>query len=339
MKTIYFLSALLSGCLLTGCKGNNNQNTGDKTVKVKVMQLSSSSVNESLQFSGTVEEENGTVLSFPVMGTLQSLHIHLGDHVTKGQLIATLDPTSMQSSYDAAKSSLEQAEDAYRRMKELHDKGSLPEIKWVEVQSQLKQAQSMEEIASKNLKDCKLYAPFNGYISEKSVEIGENMMPGMGVAKLVTTGLLKVKISVPETEIAHISNHQQAQIVVSALGGKSFSGTVIEKGVVANPLSRSYEVKIRVNDVEKELMPGMVADVYLEEEENTLCVIPTNIVQLDEHNNTFVWIAKDGKAEKRVITCGEFTSNGVQVLSGIKSGEQLIVEGQHKISSDMQVSF
>ena len=91
----------------------------------------------------------------------------LGDRVAKGQLIATVDPFSMQSSYDAAKASLAQAEDAYRRMKELYDKGSLPEIKWVEVQSKLQQAKSMEEVARKNLDDCKLYAPFSGIISER----------------------------------------------------------------------------------------------------------------------------------------------------------------------------
>lgn len=100
-----------------------------------------------------------------------------GDRVAKGQLIATVDPFSMQSSYDAAKASLAQAEDAYRRMKELYDKGSLPEIKWVEVQSKLQQAKSMEEVARKNLDDCKLYAPFSGIISEKMAEVGQNIMP------------------------------------------------------------------------------------------------------------------------------------------------------------------
>ena len=83
-----------------------------------------------------------------------------------------LDATSVRSSYDAAKAALVQAEDAYRRMEELHAKGSLPEIKWVEVQSKLQQARSMEEMARKNLKDCKLYAPFSGVIADKSVEVG-----------------------------------------------------------------------------------------------------------------------------------------------------------------------
>lgn len=96
------------------------------------------------------------------------MHVHLGQQVNAGQLIATLDPTSMQNSYQAAQAVLEQAEDAYRRMKELHDKGSLPDMKWVEVQSKLEQARSMEQIAKRKLDDCRLYAPFSGIIAEKT---------------------------------------------------------------------------------------------------------------------------------------------------------------------------
>ena len=82
---------------------------------------------------------------------------------------SALDEVSMQNTYQAAKAALKQAEDAYQRMKELHEKGSLAEMKWVEVQSKLQQAQSMEAVARKNLTDCQLYAPFSGVIAEKSL--------------------------------------------------------------------------------------------------------------------------------------------------------------------------
>lgn len=337
MKKNYLTAALFSVILLTGCQGSGNETTtGNRSVKVKVMQASTDRGISSGRFSGTVEEENGTALSFSVTGTVKTLHFHLGQHVTKGQLLATIDPASMQSSYDAAKASLEQAEDAHRRMKELHDKGSLPEIQWVEVQSKLRQARSMEEIAGKNLKDCSLYAPFGGVISEKSVEVGQNVMPGMTVGKLVTAGLLKVKIAVPETEISAVDLQQKAEIIVPALGGRRFTGTVVEKGIVANPLSRSYDVKMRVENAGDGLMPGMVTEVFLERmdtsEVSAGCIIPASIVQLDEKNNYFVWVEKDGKASKQVIDCGEFTANGVTVISGLQSGTRIIVEGQQKVS-------
>lgn len=301
-------------------------------VKVKVLSAASSKLSEKEYFSGTVEEASGTSLSFSVMGTVQHLRVGLGDRVQKGALIASLDPLSMQSSYDVAKSSLEQAEDAYRRMKELHDKGSLPDVKWVEIQSKVQQARSMEEIARKNLKDCNLYAPYSGVIAEKAVEVGQNVAPGMPVVKLVTTGLLNVKIAVPETEIAGVALREKAVIRVPALDGASFTGVVVEKGVVANPLSRSYEVKIRIENVARDLMPGMVTEVALVRENGTARpVIPANVVQLDEMNRTFVWVREDDKAAKRVIICGEFTAHGVTIASGLQEGDQVIVEGQQKV--------
>lgn len=340
MRKIYLTTAFLSVLILAGCQGEKNRTAEERAVKVKVMQVSSASKEAGGHFSGTVEEENGTALSFAVTGTVKTVHFHLGQHVAKGQLLATLDPVSMQSSHDAAKASLEQAEDAYRRMKELHDKGSLPEIQWVEVQSRLRQARSMEEIASKNLKDCNLYAPFGGVIAEKSVETGQNVMPGMGVARLVTAGMLKVKIAVPETEIAAITPGEKAEITVPALGGQRFTGTVVEKGAVANSLSRSYEVKLRVADATAELMPGMVTEVRLEKEETTgQPVIPASVVQLDEQNRSFVWTEQGGTASKRVIDCGGFTARGVRVLSGLESGERIIVEGQQKVCEGTRIIF
>mgnify|MGYP003159825356 CR=1 FL=1 len=336
MRQLCNVTVLLLLFGLTSCQNNGDKQTTMTPVKVKVLRVSSSEIDGTERFSGTVEEANSTSLSFSIMGTVKTVHVGLGDRVAKGQLIATVDPLSMQSSYDAAKASLEQAEDTYRRMKELYDKGSLPEIKWVEVQSKLQQAKSMEEVARKNLDDCKLYAPFSGIISEKMAEVGQNIMPGLPVVKLVTANQLKVKI--PETEIAAIDTGQKATITVSALNGRVFAGTVTEKGIVANPLSRSYDVKIRVDDADKELMPGMVVEAVLSGTRmGTLRVIPAHIVQLDEQNRSFVWVNAEGKASKRIIQCGGFTSEGVVVLSGLEESEEIIVEGQQKVCENTSV--
>lgn len=333
--------ALLVLITLVGCQSKSeNPQSENKPVKVKVMQIAASAMNKDKCFSGTVEEEKGTALSFSVMGTVNELHVGLGQRVKKGQLIATLDTQSMQSSYNAAKATLQQAEDGYRRMKELFDKGSLPEIKWVEAQSGLQQARAMEEIAAKSLKDCQLYAPYSGVIAQTNVEVGQNVAPGIPVAKLISEGLMKVKIAVPETEIARMALQQKAEITVPALGGQTFTGVITEKGIVANPLSRSYEVKIRLENSDPKLMPGMVTEVVLEQAEaSSLCVIPASVVQLDEKNRSFVWVNEGGKARKQIICCDKFTANGVTVVSGLSDGDTLIIEGQQKVSEGTPISF
>lgn len=339
MKRFYFIM-LVCPLFLTGCGGEKTQTTGNKPVQVKVLQMSATSVDGAGHFSGTVEEKNGTVLSFSSAGTISTMNIRLGDRVRQGQVIATLDETSAQSSHEAARATLLQAEDAYQRMKVLHDKGSLADIKWVEVQSQLQQARSAESLARKLLSDCRLVAPFDGVISDKSGEVGQNVLPGVAVAHLVSTTGQKVRIAVPEGEIGDIAVGQKARIVVPALNGKAFQGTVTERGVTADALSRSYEVKLRVDDADASLLPGMVAEVSLAGPNgHTAYVLPPHIVQLDEKNRTFVWVAVGGRAEKRIIVCGDYTAEGVMVNQGLQEGDQIITEGQQKVCNGTKISL
>ena len=328
MDKVGFLLVGLMGIALVSCGGNGQSQQTVNPVKVKTMEVSARTWDGSKEFSGTVEEATGTPLSFSVMGTVKQVHFRLGERVRAGQLLVSLDGVSMRSSHDAARATLMQAEDAYRRMKELYDKGSLPEIKWIEVQSKLSQARAVEEVARK----------FDGMIADKSVEVGQNVMPGVPVGKLVGTSRMKIKIAVPETEIAEVALRQKATVTVPALAGKRITGTVGEKGVVAHPLSRSYEVKIELEQAAPALLPGMVVKVMLEGIKDAgLVIIPARIVQLDERNRSFVWLDKDGKAVRRIITCGEYTAKGVTVLSGLEMGDKVIIEGQQKVCEGTEV--
>ena len=108
---------------------------------------------------------------------------------------------------------------------------------------------------------------------------------------------------------------------------------VNEKGVQANPLSRSYEVNVGIQTKNTGLLPGMVTEVWLQDaDKSQACVLPANVLQLDEHNNYFVWLkGADGKASKRVVACGKFTATGVTVVNGLNEGDEVIVEGQQKL--------
>lgn len=338
MKRKYYLGTLLFGMLLAGCK-QARETTGIEPVKVKTLTIKATPVSGTQGFSGTIEKTIGSTLSFPVGGTIGKITVNVGQRVGKGMLIATVDEATYQNTYDASVAMLTQAEDAYQRLKQLHDNGSLPEIQWVEVQSKLRQAAAAEQIARKSLNDCRLYAPFGGVISEKNVETGQNVMPGMPVVKLVTINQVKVKVAVPESEIAQIRIGQEAQIIVAALGEKTFEGHVVEKGITANALSRSYEVKVLVENPEMELMPGMICQLYIDkpEGEREALILPVQVVQLGENNDSFVWINAHGKAEKRMVETGSLTQHGVVIESGLVTGEEVIVEGQQKVSEHTRI--
>ena len=347
MKQMQFAMSLAAATvgtvLLVGCGKKTEQAVRVDPVKVKVMTVGSAESVEwtGTKYSGTVEEESGTSLSFSAAGTLTQLLVKVGDRVKKGQLIACIDATSMRNAYDMAHTTRLQAEDAYRRMKLLHDKGSLPEIKWVETQSQLQQAVAAENIARKSLADCRLYAPFSGVVSEKNAEVGQTAAPGMPIVKLVTTQVLNVKIAVPETEVADVQLLRQALVTVPALNGRTLRGHVVEKGIIADPISRSYAVKIRLTDTDRALLPGMVTQVSLATQNtgrDADIVIPAQLVQLADDNSQFVWVDEGGKAAKRAVTVGEYRSNGVAVNSGLRPGDRLIVEGQQKVCNGTKIA-
>ena len=142
--------------------------------------------------------------------------------------------------------------------------------------------------------------------------------------------------------MSSVMTGQKAEVTITALGGETFTAKVIEKGVVASPLSRTYEVKLKLEKPAKAIMSGMVAEVSLQPhkaDSRPLCVIPAHIVQIDEHNRSFVWSVRDGKAHKRVITCNEYMADGVIVSSGLAANDSIIVEGQQKVCEGTEVAL
>ena len=196
----------------------------------------------------------------------------------------------------------------------------------------------MEAIAKQVVEDCKLYAAMNGVIAKRSVEEGANVMPGLSVFKLVSIDEIDVKVSIPENEISEISTKQPATVTVSALGNTQYKGTVYQKGVEGNPVSRTYEIRIRLKNPQSELMPGMVCKVFLQNDcEDEKIIIPNRSVQIAPDNRQFVWIADGNIATRRFITVGSLTNYGVTVESGLSEGERLIVEGGDKISEGTKI--
>lgn len=330
--------ATLLCLVVAGCK-QKAETKESVSVKVETKTVKLSSINGLRNFSGTVEEMSGSTLSFPIGGTVKQIYVSSGQMVSQGALLAEVDETSLRNAYNGALAIRQQAEDAYERLKMLHDNGSLPEIQWIEVQSKLKQAISAEQIAKKGLEDCRLYAPFSGYISEKNVEIGHNVLPGIPIIKLVEIGSVKIKFAVPENEIIKMQRGMKMNVYVPALDNRSYEGKIAEINVTAHPLSRSYDVKIIVDNHDKSLLPGMICRAYVKDESLKQAVIlPSQVIQLDKGNRYFVWLNIDGIAQKQMIQIGNITEQGVIITSGLKPGDQVIVRGQQKISSGQKIS-
>ena len=325
--------------LLSACKESRIVSPMPSGVSVKVMQIDDSRVQYEQNYSGTVEAGYSVPLSFQTAGNLQQVLVSDGQSVRKGQLLATLDPVSLQSAYDAAKAVLEQAEDAYLRYESLHKKGSMTDLQWMEVQTKRQQALSMESIARRNLEHAVLKAPVDGIVAAKDIEAGMNVIPGVPVLKILGIDQVDVKIPVPENEIARTRIGQEASVKVPALQNRLFQGVITEKGISANPVSRTYDVKIAIENPEHALMPGMVCKVDIADSSRypSGIVVPNNCIQIDYAGHAFVWVAQDGMAAKRRIRVGGLTEKGTLVSQGLEKGELLIVEGSQKVSEGSKI--
>lgn len=328
-----------AGLLSTGCGESQSQNTETPVVDVEEVEASLSHEYDSHSYSGTVEEKNGTPLSFSNGGTISRMLVNMGDAVRKGQLVAMTDTVQASDAVELARASLRQAEDTYNRMKQLHDAGSLPDIKWVETQSKVDQARIQEKMARKHLADCRLVSPIDGVVSQRNAEAGQVMAPSAPVMTIVTTHDLEVSISVPESEVRNIYVGQHASIAIEAAGAGSVRGAVSERGVKADPLSRSYTVKLRIEGPMDGILPGMVATVKMERAGGeSAYVLPAESVMLADDNSNFVWVDEGGQAKRKKVVCTGFAANGVIIGEGLNEGDKVIVRGQQKICTGTKVT-
>lgn len=333
------LFGVVAGAITVAGCSSGPQTGGERAIPVQTVTAVAGTVAGSgREYVGVVEEESAAALSFPVQGTVMSLAADEGQRVRAGQVLARLDERNLQSIHRSAQASLAQAEDAMKRLQMLYDNGSLPEIKYVEAQTRLEQARSMEQVARKNLEDSRLVAPFAGVVGKRSVEAGENVMPGQAVFTLLKTDAVKVKIPVPENEIAAVRTGRRARVAVAALGGKTYDGTVREKGVKADPVAHTYEAKIPLANPDGALMPGMVCRVMLAgEAAERAIVLPNRAVQVAGRGERFVWCVRDGRAVRVPVAVGGLTEGGVVIASGLAGGELVITDGYQKVSDGMKV--
>ena len=331
---------IVVGTIFSSCKKIIGETHKVEPIPVEVQVIREVGEAGMQNYVGTIEATSAASLSFSVPGRIVRMYVHEGQRVGQGQLLAELDAASFQESYAAAQATLRQAQDAYDRLKQLHDKGSITEVQWVEIETKLAQAKSSEAISRKNLESCKLYAPFSGVIGQCDMEAGMNAMPGMSVLSLLRIDHVNVNIPIPENVISEVKVGRPANISVSALGNRVFSGKVQSKGVVANPLSHNYEVIVPLANRDAALMPGMVCNVQMPSSDTTqLITLPNRVVKISHTGDRFVWVVKNGEAKQRVITTGGLAQQGIIIASGLSRGDSVIINGEQKVSSGSKVKI
>ena len=341
MKAKTMMLLLTAGLLLSSC-GNKKADAEKAPIRVKTEVVSTSGSQTGQTYVGIVEEREGTAVSFTSMGVVKRVLVNEGQNVAKGQLIAEMDDTQARNLLNGGEAQMNQANDALERYKLLHDNGSLPEVQWVEIQSKVAQAKSQYEVAKKNLADCRLTAPVSGIIGKKLVGAGETAMPSQAVVTILDISSVKVKVAIPEAEVSGITASTPSTINVEA-AQKQVNGGKIEKGIQADALTHTYEVRINVLNSDRKLLPGMVASVQfaaVAQQQTEQAMLPVTAVQRRADGSLFVWtVAKDSTAHRTTVSTGETRGNRIAISNGIESGQRVVTEGYQKLSEGTKVVY
>ncbi len=332
-RAIKGLVLLLTALSIVSC--TEKKKAKDFIQPCKTMIAKECTLENKWYYVGEVNAKTSTGVGFKVPGTVTKVYVSEGDRVAKGQLLAELDPQDMQSSYDMAKATLNQAEDAMRRVEMMHSEQSVSDIKYVEVQTKLEQARSMYTAAKKRLDETKLYAPVSGVIGRRGIEVGEGYGMVLSAFTILDIDEVVVKIPVPEREIPNIKKGDDAKICVLAIGDSVFFNAHVDAlGVSSDPLTHSYEARLNLKNPGHKLMQGMVCNVQLwpkSTQGRKGFILPITAVKLNPGNDYYVWIVKDGKAYRQSVEVGMYSKDGVIVYGGINDGDHIITEGQSKI--------
>ena len=333
---VLILSALIS------C-GHQQEPTADAkpTIKVGVQEIAAKDQVEVLNYPGSIEADNTVSLGFVVSGRVTSVLVLEGQQVQQGQLLATIETQEYVSALQIAKAAEEQTADNYKRLKELHDKGSLPERDFIAAKSALAQAQANVSMTGKRLSDTRLYAPFTGIISAKLIDRGASAAPGMPAFTILKTDQVYAKAPITESDISKLTIGKEVLVIVPALND-SLRGKVTIINPQADNSSRTYSVKVRLNNSGKKLLPGMLAQrqVFTGKQQQNI-VIPASSIVRDADDLTYVFLAtqQNTAIRRRVTTSGVTTNNEVIVQSGLRTGDRLIVNGQTRLEDGNSIQL
>lgn len=344
----FILLIFLSVFLLTGC-GNETVETKPPLVKVEKVKFSSAAKEEN--YSGTIKGRYETNLSFQVGGKILSRNIQVGSAVSAGQILLTIDPKdvaeqnrSSNAQVQSAQAQLNLAKSDFERYSELFKQNAVAEATLDKYKTQYDSALANYNAAiaqaeqTKNALDyTNLVANASGVVSAIDVEVGQVVAAGQTVLTLVQTNELEVAANIPENKISSIQIGQPVTVTFWA-NNQSVAGTVREISPVADSTSRTFPIKISMQNVPENIQLGMTANVSILEKNsvaNNEIILPISAIY-QTRNQKQVWLVKDNKVELKNISAKDFENNSVKV-SGLTAGDLVVTAGVNKLREGQEV--
>jgi membrane fusion protein (multidrug efflux system) len=346
-KSPWWASGALAALLaLTACGNANGDNgkDGDEdkgaVAAVPVEVAATKRAEMAAIYSGTspIEAERRAGVVAKVQGEIRQILVDEGQRVREGQLLARLDGDQIRLEVALAEATMRKFERDYARNTELQAKGLVSATAIDNLKYELEAAKATWELARLQLSYTDIRSPIAGTVTVRAerVKIGNTVMPAGGVIATSDSALFVVedldslilRVNVPERELAKLSVGQLAELSFDAVPGRSFAGQVALISPYVDAATATFGVRIRVTETGGLLRPGMFARVAIVYERKPDALQIPRTALLDGDGPPKVFVVHDGKAAERAVSLGLSNGAMIEVVEGLKDGEQVVVVGQ-----------
>lgn len=313
-------------------EGKSTDNT--KYRNVVVTETAVKSFAHYLDIQGKIDAEENITISAKMPATVTRILVKAGKQVSKGELLAELDNSTIVAGIDELKTSMQLVNTLYEKQKALWDQKIGTEVQYLQAKSQKESLDKKLAGLYEQLDMTKIKSPINGTIDEVMLRIGQATAPGAPGIRIVNMSTLKAKAEVAEAYAGRIKEGNEVKINFPDTK-KEILARVTYSGKVINAMNRSFTVEAALEG-NQDLHPNMLAILKIADYRNdSAIVVPINTVQNSEEGQ-FVMVAKQNGnkliAERRAVKQGLSYNGNIEILSGLNVGDKVITTGYQDLN-------
>jgi RND family efflux transporter MFP subunit len=279
-----------------------------------------------------VRSKQRAVVEAKVSGRVLEYTATPGARVQRGELLARLDVQEIQARVDQTRALFDQARRDYDRQKQLITDNATTRQEYEAADARVKVATAGLSEAETMLGYASVTAPFDGVVTRKLADVGDLAMPGKPLLEIESPTALRFEADLPEAILDRVQLGAKLPVRLS----KVVEGTVSEISPVADPVSRTFLVKLDLPPVDG-LRTGQFGRVSVPVAETQLLLVPRAAV-LKRGQMELVFVARDGRAVLRLVKTGKGLDGRVEILSGLEAGEAVVVSDTARLIDGQPVT-
>jgi membrane fusion protein (multidrug efflux system) len=289
-------------------------------------------VVDAIAAAGQIEAVQSVELRPEVEGRIVEILVREGQDVGAGTGLFKVDDTELKAQVARAEADRDVAQRNLERTKQLMAQNASSQADLERADAGYRAAQASYDLLKTRLDRSVVRAPFGGVVGRRLVSIGTYVNSQTPLITLQTVNPQHASFQVPERYADQLRRGQLVSFQVAALPGRNFSGEVVFVDPVVELPGRTILIKARVPNTEHRLQAGMFIEAQLATSIRPNAIVVPEDAILPVQGSTFVWVVKDGKADRRQVSLGVRTAGWAEILGGgIEAGDQVVVGGAERL--------